>query len=109
MENLGGDSSNTETESIAVDTNNGHISESLEISEDTATNDQSNLSNGVEDEPKVMENDVENLNVEETKDVVARLEEEFKDRYTENDAAHKAVQELKDPAPPVVEDLGVQK
>ena len=39
-------------------------------------------------------------------DVVARLEEEFKDRYTEKDAVHTTVMETKDPNPPVISDFG---
>merc|ERR1712168_547453 len=65
--------------------------------------------NGAMEDLTIKENGVDNDKPEETTDVVARLEEEFKDRYTENDAAHKAVQEMKDPAPPVVEDFGGQK
>merc|ERR1712168_438657 len=64
--------------------------------------------NGAMEDLTIKENGVDNDIPEETKDVVARLEEEFKDRYTDNDAAHKAVQEMKDPAPPVVEDFGGQ-
>jgi len=45
---------------------------------------------------------------EETKpeNIVAALEEKFKDRYTENDPAHKAVLEMKEASPPVVANFG---
>ena len=41
-----------------------------------------------------------------TEDIVSELEEQFKDRYTENDPEHKAVLEMKEASPPVVPNFG---
>jgi len=43
---------------------------------------------------------------ETTEEIIARFEEEFKDRYTDNDPAHKAVQDMKEASPPVVPNFG---
>merc|ERR1712002_271527 len=41
-----------------------------------------------------------------SEDVVAELEEQFKDRYTENDPEYKAVLEMKEPSPSVIPNFG---
>jgi len=43
---------------------------------------------------------------ETTEEIIARFEEEFKDRYTDSDEAHKAVQNMKEASPPVVPNFG---
>ena len=41
-----------------------------------------------------------------TEDAVAALEEQFKDRYTENDPDYKAALEAKEASPPVIPNFG---
>ena len=40
------------------------------------------------------------------KDIIAALEEEFKDRYTQNDPEHTAILKMKEAPPPVVPNYG---
>jgi len=84
------------------------------VSDDIKTNgedqveppkEESKESNAESSKPE--ETKPEETKPEETKEeIVARFEEEFKERYTENDPAHKAVQDMKEASPPVMANFG---
>merc|ERR1711962_201443 len=63
--------------------------------------------NGEEIDETKVESKCESSKPEETnEDILAQFENEFKERYTENDAGYKAVLELKEASPPVVTNFG---
>jgi len=93
----------------------------VETPQDVTTGDESKSEVSASDEIKTNGADTVELPKEEeqkdpkteiskpeetTEEIIARFEEEFKDRYTDNDPAHKAVQDMKEASPPVVPNFG---
>merc|ERR1712126_359167 len=80
----------------------GETISEVTTSEDAKPEDAKSEGSKPEDEKS------ESMKPEETKseDIIAVLEEQFKDRYTENDPAHKAVLDMKEASPPVVVNFG---
>jgi len=97
----------TPQEEMKTDTATTDAADSAEVDSKTDVEEKQEQEEPKSEESKSEESKSEGAKTEETtEDIVAKFEEEFKERYTENDAAHKAVQEMKEASPPVVANFG---